>query len=154
MLARVSHRGQVLAVQRTFLDPHHARRARDLGNPRRMLGHPGQGAVELFAATEILGLAEGIETAMSAARLLKIPVWAVLGNERFPQVAIPNSVARLVLLPDNDHAGRRGAGLAETAMTREGRRIETLLPWNGLNDWNDVLRADHGNSSRMSSTAG
>lgn len=141
MLARVTCRGRILAVQRTFLDGTLGRRARDLVNPRRMLGHPAAGAVELFPALDILGLAEGIETALSAAILLKIPVWAVLGNERFSRVEIPHLISHLVLLPDNDRAGRRGARLAEAAFRREGRSIETLLPWMGLNDWNDVLRA-------------
>lgn len=150
MLARVTHRGRVLAVQRTYLDPVHGRRARDIGNPRRMLGHPGQGAVELCPATDTLGLAEGVETAMSAAILLDIPVWAVLGNERLPRVAIPDDVTRLILLPDSDAAGQKGASLAEAAFKREGRCIETQLPWNGLNDWNDLLRAEHRTSSSPS----
>ena len=93
----------MLAVQRTFLDEH-ARRARDLDNPRRMLARPKAGAVRLAAATDELGIAEGIETAISALILLGIPIWAALGNERFPYLAIPLSVRGLVLLLDMDLA--------------------------------------------------
>jgi putative DNA primase/helicase len=140
MLAAVQEGARVIAVQRTFLDTVLARRARDLGNPRRMLGRPSRGAVMLADATDVLGLAEGVETALSAMILLGIPVWAALGNERLGQVAIPSRVDHLILLPDNDRPGRRAEVVAQEAHTVPGRTIETIWPWHGLNDWNDVLR--------------
>jgi putative DNA primase/helicase len=141
MLAAVHERGHFVAVQRTFLDARKPRRARDLANPRRMLGRPGCGAVMLAPANDTLGLAEGIETALSAILILDIPVWATLGNERLAHIAIPDSVTRLILLPDNDRGGRIGAAKALAAYAMPGRTIETLWPPPGFNDWNDVLRA-------------
>lgn len=140
MLAALHERDRLVALQRTFLDPDEPRRARDLVNPRRMLGRPGQGAVILAPANDTLGLAEGIETALSAILLLDFPVWATLGNERLAHVAIPDAVTRLILLPDNDRGGRIGAAKAAEAYAVPGRTIETLWPPHGLNDWNDVLR--------------
>ncbi|MBF5089100.1 virulence-associated protein E [Novosphingobium sp. NBM11] len=142
MLAAVQEGSRVIAIQRTFLDTVLARRARDLGNPRRMLGRPARGTVMLAEATDALGLAEGVETALSAMILLGIPVWAALGNERLGRVAIPTRVDRLILLPDNDRPGRRAEVLAREAHTVPGRTIETIWPWHGLNDWNDVLRRE------------
>lgn len=142
MLAALHERECLVALQRTFLDPGQPRRARDLANPRRMLGRPGQGAVMLAPANDTLGLAEGIETALSAILLLDIPVWATLGNERLAHIAIPDTVTRLILLPDNDRGGRIGAAKAAGAYAMPGRTIETLWPPHGLNDWNDVLRAE------------
>lgn len=142
MIAAVQEGPRVIAVQRTFLDTKNARRARDLGNPRRMLGRPAHGAVMLADVTDVLGLAEGIETALSAMILLGIPVWAVLGNERFPRIAVPTTIDRLVLLPDNDRAGHRAEDIAREAHARPGRTIETIWSWYGLNDWNDVLRKE------------
>lgn len=141
MLAALHEGERLVALQRTFLDPDEPRRARDLDNPRRMLGRPGQGAVILAPANDTLGLAEGIETALSAILLLDIPVWATLGNERLPHIAIPGSVTRLILLPDNDCGGRIGAAKAVEAYAMPGRTIETLWPPHGFNDWNDALRA-------------
>ncbi len=141
MLAALHERERLVAIQRTFLDTDAPRRARDLANSRRMLGSPGQGAVILAPANDTLGLAEGIETALSAILLLDIPVWATLGNERLPHIAIPDTVTRLILLPDNDRGGRIGAAKATEAYTMPGRTIETLWPPRGFNDWNDVLRA-------------
>lgn len=143
MLAAVTAARQLVAIQRTFLDAY-GRRARDLSRPRRLFGHPGDGAVRLAAANDNLALAEGVETALSAMILLGLPVWAVLGAGRMSQVSIPDTVQRLFLLPDNDAPGRRGALVASIAHTAPGRTIETLWPWYGLNDWNDVLRAVRG----------
>lgn len=141
MLAAVTDDSGLLAVQRTFLDAR-GRRARDIRHPRRMLGQPGAGAVRLAPATDTLGIAEGIETAISAMILFDIPVWAALGNKRFSHIAIPESVTNLILLPDNDHAGRIAEPLAIKAHAVPGRHIDTIWPWRGLNDWNDVLRAE------------
>lgn len=141
LLAAVTDGSGLLAVQRTFLDQF-GRRARDLDNPRWMLGRPCAGAVRLTPANDTLGFAEGIETAISAMILLGIPVWAALGNERLPHVAVPQSVKHLILLPDNDAAGQLAVPLAIEAHAKPGRHIDTMWPWRGLNDWNDVLRTE------------
>lgn len=132
--------GRFVAIQRTFFDRDDARRARDLPDPRMTLGRPDRAAVMLAPATTILGLAEGVETALSAMILFDIPVWATLGSERLHQIAIPDRVTRLVLFPDNDIAGEIGAASAFQAYAMAGRTIETEYPPAGFKDWNDVLR--------------
>lgn len=141
VIAAVRHDRTLVAVQRLFLAPRGPDIASDLSNPKRTLGRPGAGAVRLFRAGPVLGLAEGIETALSAAILLDLPVWAVLGSERLSRIAIPSRVERLVLLPDNDAPGRRAERLARESYARSVTAIETIWPWAGHNDWNDVLRA-------------
>jgi hypothetical protein len=141
LVSALHERGHLMAIQRTFLDENSASLARDLADPRRLLGRPHGGAVVLAPATMVLGLAEGVETALSAATLLGVPVWATLGSERLPHILVPESVAHLLILPDNDRAGRIGARRAHQACARQGRRIETIWPPAGFNDWNDVLRA-------------
>lgn len=152
MIARISDECGTLAIQRCFLDLPRSRLSMDLKPARRMLGRPGAGAVRLSAHGEVLGLAEGIETALAASILLEIPVWAVLGSARFARVRVPANVARIVLLPDADHAGVQAARRARDAFRAEsqdsgalGGRVGTrdariVMPWHGLNDWNDVLR--------------
>jgi len=141
MLAAIHEDDRLVALQRTFLDTQEPRRARDLTHPRRSLAQPGRGAVLLAPATDVLGLAEGVESALSAMTLLGLPVWATLGSERFPHVAVPKTVTRLILLPDNDRAGRIGAAKASEVHVLPGRSIETVWPLGGFNDWNDVLWA-------------
>ncbi|WBQ17681.1 toprim domain-containing protein [Sphingobium yanoikuyae] len=133
--------GRFVAIQRTFLDRDDARRARDLADPRMTLGRPDCAAVMLGTATSVLGLAEGVETALSAMILFGIPVWATLGSERLHQIAVPDRVTRLVLFPDNDVAGEIGAANALEVYAMAGRTIEVEYPPIGFKDWNDVLRA-------------
>ncbi|RIA46054.1 Toprim domain-containing protein [Hephaestia caeni] len=134
----------VIALERLFLDPCTGLPVNDLAPPKRMLGRPHHGAVRFGAATRVLGLAEGWETAWSAHILLGIPVWAAFGSERFPLVAIPERIEHLILLPDDDAAGRRGAQRAAAAHQGPGRRIETRFPGSGFNDWNDRYQSERG----------
>ncbi|MCG2841241.1 toprim domain-containing protein [Sandaracinobacter sp. RS1-74] len=141
LLAAVRAGDRVIGVERLFLDVPPGLPAADLDPAKRMLGRPFDGAIHFGVPSSVLGLAEGWETAWSAHILLRIPVWAALSNERFAQVAIPDRVERLILLPDDDPAGLTGAGKASIAHERPGRAIETLLPALGHNDWNDQLQS-------------
>lgn len=142
LLAAVEEGGRIVSVQRLFLDGGRGELARDLVPPKRSLGRPSSGAVRLWNAGPRLGLAEGVESAASAAILLGFPVWAVLGAERLHQITIPDMVETLILLPDNDLAGRRAARRAHDIYRQSVLHVETIWPWWGLNDWNDVLRQE------------
>lgn len=144
MIAAVRDDAGITAIQRCFFDRVGPWLATDLPKAKLTLGRPLTGAVRLYRPTQWLGLAEGIETAMSAAILLDIPVWATLGNERLARVAIPDFVDQLVLLPDNDQGGRLAERLGREVYARPGRSIRTVWPWRGLNDWNDVLLEELG----------
>jgi len=137
LIAAMHDDERLLPVQRTFLGCATASLTSDLQKARWTLGRPLNGAVRLARSKDVLGLAEGGETALAAMSLLDMPVWATLGSERFPQVANPETVRRLILLPDNDHAG---AAAASQAHARPERIIKTIWPPLGLTDWNDVLR--------------
>lgn len=136
MIAAVRDADGFVAIQRTFLDVIAHTKAGDLKRPKLALGAPERGAVRLMPVTNILGIAEGIETAWSASLLFGIPVWAVLGNERFGLIEIPDTVTDLVLLPDPGRAGKRAEALAIEAHGRPGRTIHA--PWPQKGDWNDV----------------
>lgn len=140
MIAAVRERHRIVAIHRTFLDPATATRAGDLAEPRMMLGRPGRGAVQLMPASSVVGLAEGIETALAAMRLHRIPVWAILGTERAGHILLPDRLERLVLLFDRDAAGWKANQRARLAYRRAG--LEIISPWPPLpnNDWADVLQ--------------
>ena len=139
MVAAVRNDAGVLALHRTFLDPA-SRGLAPFDQPKRALGSLGAGAVRLaFPRAGRLGLAEGIETALSAMQLFGIPCWATLGNERFGLVTIPESVRELHLFVDNDAGGLLADERAREAYACEGRRIVTRLPERTDDDWNDVL---------------
>jgi len=140
LIAAVHDGAELVAVQRTFLGPEGGELATDLGKPKLALGRPRAGAVKLARAGSVLGLAEGVETALSAMQLLGIPVWATLGSERLPQIRIPALVHRLVLLPDADRSGCIAERLSRSAYAGLAIDIQTVWPWSGRKDWNDVLR--------------
>jgi putative DNA primase/helicase len=140
ILAAVQEGPNLLALHRTFLAADGTQLAPDLASPRRMLGRPGRGAVRFGRASTVLGIAEGIETAMSAMILLGIPVWAALGSERLPHLTIPLGVRRLLILADDDLAGRRAAAAAAVNHAAPGRMVRRIWPGRGFNDWNDRLR--------------
>ncbi|MDT7535488.1 toprim domain-containing protein [Sphingobium sp. SA2] len=140
LLAGIEAQERIVAVQRLFLERDGRALAHDLSRPKRTLGRPLCGAVRLCEAGPRLGLAEGIESAQSASILLGLPVWAVLGAERLHQIRVPPAVEEILLLPDYDAAGQRAERLARATYLSQGFAVETLWPWRGHNDWNDVLR--------------
>lgn len=139
MIAAVSLDEGVLAVHRTFLDQKRPRKA-DFEKPKRALGRLGEGAVRLFPPKDgRLGLAEGIESALSARALTGVPCWATLGNERFGRVSIPECVTDLHLFVDADKGGEIAADRGLTAHIRDGRTIHIRKPSLPGTDWNDEL---------------
>lgn len=138
MIAAVRDESGIVGIHRTFLDPRRARLA-PIDEPRYGLGRFASGAVRLGGVAARLGLAEGIETALSASALFGLPCWATLGTERFRLVALPRQVTELVLFLDNDSGGGRAETLAREAFAH--LPIETHRPRRADADWNDVLRA-------------
>tara|TARA_R110002096_G_scaffold203849_2_gene389259 strand:+ start:5914 stop:6825 length:912 start_codon:yes stop_codon:yes gene_type:complete len=139
MIAAVSLDEGVIAVHRTFLDGALPCKA-DFDKPKRALGRLGEGAVRLFPPKDgRLGLAEGVESALSARALTGIPCWATLGNERFGLVAIPESVTELHLFVDADQGGDLAAKRGQSAYAPGSRRILVRKPSLPGTDWNDEL---------------
>lgn len=141
MIAAVSLDEGPIAIHRTFLSTEASTKA-TFDKPKRALGSLGEAAVRLFdPVSGKLGLAEGIESAMSAYALTGVPVWATLGNERFGLVRIPESVTELHLFVDHDAGGVLAASRGLGAYAQEGRTIQVRKPHPSDTDWNDELIA-------------
>jgi hypothetical protein len=126
--------GEITGIQTTLLGRGGCKAP--VAVPRKAIGILGAGAVRLAKPTDVLGLAEGIETALSAQQLTGIPTWACLGASRMHRVAIPDHVRELHLFGDNDDPGRDAVERA-TYENRE-RRMLLRLPPDDLKDWNDL----------------
>jgi putative DNA primase/helicase len=105
---------------------------------------PTGGAVELLPvdSRRVLGVAEGIETALSAAKLFNMPVWAALDARNLGHWDPPAELSRIVIFGDNDV---NGVGQAAAERLRErlvgaGGKVEVKIPTEVDTDWNDVLR--------------
>lgn len=109
---------------------------------------PRGGSVRLANSAETIGVAEGIETALSAMILHDVPVWATLSAGQMINFQPPTAAKNIIVFGDNDVSctGQSAAyGLAHRLIT-EGRRAEVRLPDmahagpKGA-DWNDVVMA-------------
>jgi len=127
---------RIIAVQLTFIDPRGDRKAQ-VATPRRTIGALGVGAVRLGPASEILGLAEGVESGLSSMEIFDIPVWCSLGAGRMHNVAIPDNVRELHIFADDDEPGHAAAQRVVTAHWH--RKVIVHYPPLGCNDWNDAL---------------
>lgn len=137
LIAAVRNGEGLLAVQRTLLEPEGPSGLRTL---KLGLGRFGDGAVRLGGSARRLGLAEGVESALSASALHGLPCWATLGSERFASVSLPPEVEELLLFLDHDEGGRRAEVLARAAFAQVPS-VRAFYPPRPGEDWNDVLRA-------------
>lgn len=99
-------------------------------------------AVRLMPCDDTLGIAEGIETALSAAVIDGLPVWAALNTSLLGKFEPPPQTQRLVIYADNDAPGLLAAcRLMERlqARIRGGMAVEFRAPPAPAKDWNDVL---------------
>lgn len=111
--------------------------------PRRMMpGTIAKGAcVRLSPAADVLGIAEGIETALSAAKLFEVPCWAALNSELLKAWHPPAGVSKVIIFGDNDEnfTGQAAAYALAKRLSAESISAEIKIPDAIGEDWNDVL---------------
>jgi putative DNA primase/helicase len=99
-------------------------------------------AVKLFSSGSFLGIAEGIETALSAAQRDNVPVWATLNTSLMKRFRAPAGVKTLCIYADNDS---HGAGLAAAFdcgnknLLSKNDVSAVLIRWPKCGDWNDWI---------------
>lgn len=86
---------------------------------------------------DVLGIAEGIETALSATLLHGVPTWAALSAPVLRKFTPPGSVRRLIVYADRDSAGLEAADYLADRLP--DLRVEIQPPPAPAGDWNDVL---------------
>lgn len=142
MLARVTDSaGRPCNIHKTYLS---AAGAKAPVEPVRMFCRgrmPPGSAVRLAPAGPVLGVAEGVETALAAQLLFGFPVWACLSAGLLTTFEPAIGTQRLVVCGDNDADGT-GQRAAYTLAARLATRLslEVRIPEKVGTDWNDVLR--------------
>lgn len=139
MIAAVENDLGIVAVQRTFLNLRDVLR-KPVPKPKVSLGLLGTAAIRLAPATDELGLAEGIEDALSATAWFGTPCWALAGVERLAFVAIPEKVRRVIVYGDRGPAAERLLEKAREHLSANGRELLSRVPADH-GDWNDAWRA-------------
>lgn len=129
------------AVQRIYLDAETGDKAEPRKQSKRTKGPMRDGAVKLGTPGRLLGIAEGIETALSAMRLYSFPVWASLGAQRMKALRLPDNVKEVMIFRDNGDVGFKEAIAAAEKFEYEGRAVMIEAPPEQFQDWNDALKA-------------
>ncbi|MFZ4762257.1 MAG: DUF7146 domain-containing protein [Alphaproteobacteria bacterium] len=124
--------GSGKGLHRTFLTPEGGRAE------KLLLGDKKTHAIRLCPIGVVLGLAEGIETALSAMQLTGRPCWSVCDAGNMAAVQLPETVKRVIIFADNDKAGHEAAAKALQIFEQQGRRVQLQPPPEGK-DWNDYL---------------
>lgn len=134
--------GKGATLHRTYLGPD-GRKAR-IESPKRVMPGPivEGSAVRLAEPAEgVLGIAEGIETALAAMALWRLPTWAALNSGMLTKWRPPEGVKRVAIMADNDrsYAGHAAAyALAHRLATLpDGPAVEVLVPPTEGFDWAD-----------------
>lgn len=108
---------------------------------RVMAGKLPEGcAIRLSPASEIMGVAEGIETALAASLLFDIPVWACVNGAMLAKWKPPGEAHEIVVFGDNDvnFTGQAKAyELANRLEVQFKRRAKVMIPPKSGSDWND-----------------
>src|SRR5690606_35991731 len=103
----------------------------------------GSVAIKLQTATSVLGIGEGIETALSAMHTYKVPTWSVINAALMQRFRAPTGVKTLYIFADND---KNGTGLAAAFVCGRANLMtkndveQVIIRWPlKLNDFNDFL---------------
>ena len=134
--------GKPISIHRTYLSDD---KKADVPKPKKMLAGTESlagGAVRLKSCADQLGIAEGIETALSAMAISGIPTWAALSTSLMESFVPPVSARKITIFADNDanFAGQKAAyHLANRLYNKPFELIvEVFVPKN-VGDYNDEL---------------
>lgn len=143
MLAVVSDPdGKPVQLHRTYLGDG---RKLDVPEPRKLT--PGKvppgSAIRLSDPSPVLGIAEGIETALAASHRFDVPVWAAISSGLLSQWEPPPGTEEVLVFGDSDDkfGGQKAAyALAHRLATQgNGLRVAVHLPEHLGKDWADYV---------------
>ena len=140
MVAPLVRGGRVVAFHRTYLTAD-GRKA-DVPTVKKLTSAAGPLAgacIPLHKSQRgVVGIAEGIETALAAWCGSSVPTVAAYSAGNLAAWQWPASVQRLVIFADNDRAGREGAHTLHARALSAGIGCEVLTPNDDGADWCDV----------------
>lgn len=106
--------------------------------------YSGSLSVKLFKHRGVLGVAEGVETALSSTQMYSIPTWATLTSSFMKKFIVPDKVSELYIFADND---LNGTGLAAAfhcgrnniIKANDLKFVHILWPLKDDSDFNDII---------------
>lgn len=97
-------------------------------------------AATLFNATDVLGITEGIETALAVNALYGVPVWAALNAGNMEAIEIPEETNRVMIYCDNDDnfTGQKAGYALANRLALAGKDVSVSWPADIGEDFADV----------------
>ena len=129
-------------LHRTYLTPdgHKA----DVEPVRMFMARPMPegGAIRLGPEKLTMGIAEGIETALSATMLFNVNTWATATAGELEKWEPPSLARTIMIFGDNDHSftGQAAAYALAKRLVNRGLDVSVHIPAKTGEDWNDELQ--------------
>jgi putative DNA primase/helicase len=137
--------GEPIGVHRTAIKDDGSGK-RELGegvSSKQILGAARDGAIRLHGVYEHVGIAEGIETALSASQFFGTAVWATLSSWGIATFPVLNGVKRLTVFADHDNAGAQAARKCCLRYQAAGIDAKIRIPPGMGTDWNDFVMKEN-----------
>ena len=155
MIAIVSNEDGFAGIHQTFLSPGGLAKAQ-VKKQKTILGKDCGGAIRMAAKSDILHVAEGIETGLSVMSVFPdICLYVAMSSSMLQSLKIPAGVREVHCWMDKDKYNPKlgcGAGeyairkLAQNVLYPQNIKLKIYVPPLEKGDWNDVLvmgGADH-----------
>lgn len=130
--------GKGTAIQRIYLtkDGNKA----NVQIQKKTLGSLPDGSFLMLGnADKVLGIAEGVETALAASVKFGVSVWAAISADGMTKWLPPEGVEQVVIFGDNDHSftGQAAAFALAKRLRRDGVSVVVRIPDEAGKDWAD-----------------
>ena len=142
MIAAIHNKkGVKIGIHRTYLD---GSRKADIESPKKIMPpvEPLSGsAIRLsYPKDDVLGLAEGVETALSCTQLFGVATWACMSTSLMESFDPPEQYKKIVIYADADYnyAGQKSAYILANKLYNKGLQVQVQTPPD-FEDFNDVL---------------
>lgn len=142
-------RGELCYLHRTLLEGDRkaplgegAKRLKSL-QESNYLDHAQSVAIRMFPVSSTLGIAEGIETALSCYQIYGVNTWAVMNSNFMKKFRAPSGVNHLIIFADKDVNSATGQAAAyecahANLLTRNDL-VSVSIRWPDHGDFNDFL---------------
>ncbi|WP_338803601.1 toprim domain-containing protein [Xenorhabdus griffiniae] len=141
-------KGALCYLHRTYLD---GDRKADIAPQKKLDStqeesyreHAPSPAIRLFPVDSTLGIAEGIETALSCKQIYGVNTWSVVNANLMKRFRVPSGVKHLIIFTDMDWNAAGHAAAMECAHSNllAGNDLEKIsVRWPDFGDFNDLLQ--------------